>query len=447
MNRRVALGALALAAAFGPSVAAQQSFSRDDIPTRTSLERLGLERHWFTVVPLGTNADRLLSVNVDHGMLLAQTSGGMIHAYDAETGRKLWSSSLGPNAFQAFPAAVDEKFVFATNMETLVCLDRATGRRLWTAELENTPATGVTADEDFAVVGLNGGKLVAFTVQDLSKKEPPGPSPGSFGFALQTNGDLHSRPVVTPRVYAFGSEDGRVFAAIKPNAGNVAELLFRFRTGGAIMAPLFGHGKRTLIVPSMDSKLYGIDLFSGKLKWSVATGGPVDREALASGDEVFVVNQRGRVMAIDPRPAIDDSQRIIWSRETGARTIVALSPARVYLSSYDNDLEVLDRKTGEVVISPRDSFERAGLNLRSFTLTSPNEHDDRLYLASPNGLIFVAREIGRTQPTPIRSADQEAFGFVPPQGLPEDPTPPGLQPPARPAAEPGSEDGATPTDG
>jgi len=60
----------------GASARAQMPFPVDLVPTRTALERLGLERQWFGVVPL-TETERLLKISLTEGLLFAQTNNAI----------------------------------------------------------------------------------------------------------------------------------------------------------------------------------------------------------------------------------------------------------------------------------------------------------------------------------------------------------------------------------
>jgi outer membrane protein assembly factor BamB len=432
MLRPIVLAALAVL--FGAASApAQIGFDRDSLLTRTALGRLGLEKNWSTVVPLGSSDDRVLNLSRSHGMLFAQTSGGMIHAYDAETGRYLWGTALSRGMVQAFPAAVSGDVVITTAGQTIFGLDRRTGRIAWKGLLDGLPATGVVADDEYAVLGQQNGKLTAYNLLDRSKKDPPGHSPGTFAWAVQTEGTLHARPMVTPRVVVFGSQDKRVYASVIPELGAArVEPLYRFLTDGPIRAPLAGYGTRLLIVPSEDEKLYGIDLFRGQAKWSVSTGDPINHEPLVVDNEVFAVNSRGRVIAIN-----GDTGQVLWDRATEGLDILAVSPARVYLMTPNHDLVILDRSTGQILASARDVVERAGLNTRQFTVEFTNEEDDRIYLATPSGMLYSLREMGRLKPVPLRDPNLPEFGYIPPEGLREEkPAPIGQAPPGLVPAEP-----------
>src|SRR5256885_866688 len=114
MSRRFLMaGVLVVLAA--ATARAQAPYSRDMLPTQavsldgkplTPLARVGLERNWFSVVPL-YNHERLLLVSLAENLLFAQTSESNLHAYDAETGRYLWVANIGSRTASALPVSVN----------------------------------------------------------------------------------------------------------------------------------------------------------------------------------------------------------------------------------------------------------------------------------------------------------------------------------------------------
>ena len=62
-------------------------------------------------------------------MLFAQTSYAMLHAFDAETGRLLWSAQLGERTGFARGVAANSFAVFVTNADTLFASTRKPGGR------------------------------------------------------------------------------------------------------------------------------------------------------------------------------------------------------------------------------------------------------------------------------------------------------------------------------
>jgi outer membrane protein assembly factor BamB len=404
---------LGLLAGLAPSVLAQSTPGRDSIPTRSALARLGLERQWSTAVPVGNVDERIIYANLDHDTLYVQTNRGLVHAIDGESGRRLWSQRLVEGPTRGLDITSNSDQVFVALQDTLFCLDRRSGRLIWSVRLEAMPATGVVADEEVAAIGLRSGKIVAYNTRDHSKDKPnPGRSAGTFAWAWQARGMVDAAPIITPQVVVFASEDNRVYAATRGDAAGRPTLLYRYLTEGPIAGHLAALGGRTIVVPCQDYNLYAIDLFSGETRWIVPTGAPVTVQPIVSGADVIALNADGRLLIIDGR---DGSIR--GDTATSSRTIRAVSPSRIYLGTSDNDLEIVDRASGQVVASARDTVQRAGLTVRQLSVPVLNTEDDRLLLVSPDGLIYSVREIGRLERTPLRDPDLPPFGTVPLNGF------------------------------
>jgi hypothetical protein len=105
---------------------------------------------------------------------------------------------------------------------------------------------------------------------------------------------------------------------------------------------------------------------------------------------------------------------------TAADQILALSPTRIYLENGFGDLAIVDRATGELLAGPADTLQRAGVNLRSYSLANTNDVNDRIYLATPGGSIVCLREIGATSPVPLREASSQAFGYLDDPNAPQE---------------------------
>lgn len=423
MSRRILPLTVLVIGLIAPASRAQIPFTRDMVPTRTALTRLGLERNWMAVVPLGIAHERVLLVSQAEDKLFAQTNLGNLHAYDAETGRYLWGTNLGSGTNVAHPPSVNSDRVIVAYNQNLLCLDKGTGREVWNATLDGLPSTATACDEEHAIVGLRNGKLVAYSIRDHSRDETPGYSAATFLWAWKTNGTLTGRPLPANQVVAFGSHDGRVYVS------RIDEdtLIYRYLAGGPITASVAGYGTRTLLVPSEDHNLYAIDLFDAETRWIYPSGAPINQEPVVAGEEVLLENSQGMLTSLDPQTG---GRR--WELETGNASLLAASPGRVYLKSLDGDLLIVDRQTGRFIADSAATLERAGLNLRHFTLTPTNRFDDRMVFGTPSGLLVSVREAGRVQPTPLRDSNAEPFGTLPTSE--EDVTPP-ENPPATEDAE------------
>lgn len=398
-------------------VSAQIPYSKDLMPARTALARLGLERHWYNVIPLGGNAEQVLEVSIDADLAFAQTNKANFHVFEAESGRLLWSANFGRNSVDARPASANSKMVFVTNANTLYALDRKTGREAWTVQLESIPSSSTSCDEERVWVGMNSGMLHTVRARD-----------GKGLWNVQTRGAITSRPHPASRIIAYASRDGRVYAS----RVELSQPLWRWAGGGPITAPLGAFGTRTLLVPSLDKSLYAVDLLTAETRWNFPTGAPIEQEPLVSGDSVFVVNTEGMLSSINAVSGIPN-----WTITTLGGPLLGVTPTRVYLESQDGDLFIVDRTTGHILFDPRETHERAGVNIRPFELGPTNRLNDRIYIASKSGMLICLREAGAVKPVLLRDPAEKPFGYIPPEGYPD-------TPPIAPTVAPKTDDAAAP---
>jgi outer membrane protein assembly factor BamB len=422
-------------------VRAQMPFSARLIPTRTALDRLGLERQWFGVVPL-VESERLLKITLDKDRLFAQTNYAMLHTFDAESGRLLWSAPLGERTGFARGVAANSFEVFVTNADTFFGLDRTTGRPVWQVDLGTIPTSSPACDEERAMVGLTTGKIYAYKLKSKDEKgNETILSPPPVAWNWQTGGPMTTRPLPATNVVAFGGSDGKAYVVMAAESTPV----FRVGTGGPIGKGMGGYGTRTLLVPSADNNLYAIDLFRASVSWTFPSGAPIDQEPLVAGGDVYIVNTAGSFSSLDPETG---SPR--WATSTQGGRLISIGPTKIYLRAFTLDLFVVDRKTGRTLVSPNESLLRAGLNIRDYDMDVVNRFNDRLYVATSSGMIVCLRESANVQPQLLRDPKAHPFGFIPPEGLKAPAAPgaaepkievgfPGEEPAERPKAKPAAE--------
>jgi outer membrane protein assembly factor BamB len=387
---------------------AQMPFPVDLVPTRTALQRVGLERQWFGVIPL-VETERLMKITLANDLLFAQTDYAMVHAFDAESGRLLWSAQLGERTGFARGAAANSFAVYVTNANTLHALDRKTGRPVWKYNLGTVPTSTPACDDDRVMVGLTSGKL---TTMDLKQTDSKGNtsilSSPREAWTWATGGPVLTRPLPAGQFAAYGSSDGKV-DLVESRDGNQ---LYRLVTGSPIGEGLGTFGTRLLLVPSADNNLYGVDLLTSKVAFTFPSGAPIEQEPMVADQDIYVVNTAGNMSLIDP-----ETGEPKWTQRTQGGRLAAASANKLYLRSYNLDLFVMDRKTGQMLVDPGETHTRIGLNLRGYDLDVVNRFHDRLYFATSSGLIVCLRETGQAQPRLLSDPKAHPFGYVPPEGL------------------------------
>lgn len=383
------------------------------VPTMTALARLGLERQWVIDVPL-MGDETLLGISLSDTLLFARTNKGFLHVYDQETGQSLWTVRVGPVTSKFTPPAINSFAIFVANLNELHCLDRATGRTIWVKLLDSLPSAPAAADEERVMVGFMSGKLYGFDLKVSEEGTRRIAERPNQAWVWQTVGKMETRPQPAGKFVAFGSDDGKVYVA----ASDEPTMLFRIATGGPIGMGFGTHGTRMLLAPSSDRNLYAIDLFSSKVFWSYPSGAPIVQEPLVAQNDIYIVNTAGLLTSLD-----SETGSARWSISTQGGPLITVGTKRIYLKSVDEDLFIVDRRTGQMIAEPRVTFERAGLNLRCFEYNPTNRFNDRLYFANTRGLMVAVREAGKLTPTHHRDPKALPFGYIPPEGVSLTPRP------------------------
>jgi outer membrane protein assembly factor BamB len=437
MSCRIAsIWLLALLAWAGPPARAQIPISRDLIPSRDSLARLGLERQWLITVPI-SGSERLLQISRSADLFFAQANSGLLHAYDVQTGKLLWSASLGgPPTPLARPVSSNSFAIFGTSSDLLTAVHRQTGQVIWKTHLGTIPTSGTICDEDRVIVGTTDGRLTAFKLKE------PGPggtmkirSTPAQEWTWQSSGTIATLPLLARHMVAFGSTDGRVYVV----KNDERTPLYRIRTGGPIGDGLGSYGTRTLLIPSADDNLYAIDLLTSNVQWVFPSGSPLGQAPLVAGEDIYCINEAGYLTLLDPA-----NGNVRWNTLTQGGKLVAVSGSKIYLRSWSNDLTIIDRATGQILADPAATMQRAGLNLREHNLSMLNRYDDRLYFGTASGVVVCLREIGATQPKLLRDPKALPFGYIPPEGIrPTPPPSPAALAPAEMKDEEKAKDGAS----
>ena len=451
------LGGLTAALAVGPccsSAWAQRPFSGSLVPPRSALERVGLERHWSSVVPMELS-EKTVQLSFTENQVFAQTSRGRFHAFDAETGGLQWSVTLGPVTSFSRPASVNSTLVFVGNESNIIALDRKTGRPAFSYTLAAPLSITPVADDNRLIVGEIDGLIATYDLfLDLEERyvmtKPDGEAvlrpPLRNVWNLRTGNSLQSRPILTKHVVAVGGQDGKL--VVVANRTGAPQILYRFATGGPILGALGALGTRTLLVPSTDNNLYALDLFNGDLIWSFAAEAPISQGPLVTERGVYfqddagvvtsldidkfwyVETPEGQVMAVFPMDQLRQAERRAsalirqtgqtftvlsrpkWKSDKVEGELLTLSQTRVYGRDRNGSLFILNREDGSVLRTPSEILRSVGLDLRPFKEAVINSENDRIYLATPTGLVICLREITNLQPRPLRAAADKPFGFI-----------------------------------
>ncbi len=258
---------------------------------------VGLERHWFAVVPL-VETERLLRITRTQDLLFAQTSYARMHTFDAETGRLLWTADLGERSGFARGVASNSWAVFATNANMLYALDRGSGRPIWREQPRHVSDeyAGLRRDARHGGHDEWDDQGVQPEVRRF-QGERAHPRHGFPACGATTRAARSARVRCRPRGWSpSAAGDNKVWVTM----ADEPTILFRIATGGPIGEGLAGYGTRTLLVPSGDKILYAFDLFTARRLWTFAIGCP--HRAGADGRRSGRLRHQHGRRPLHPRP-------------------------------------------------------------------------------------------------------------------------------------------------
>jgi outer membrane protein assembly factor BamB len=301
--------------------------------------------------------------------LFATSQRGGVHAIDGETGRTLWTTSIGnPQLLTSAPAA-NERYVAVCNGSTLYIMLAADGAVIWTRPAVSTPGAGPALSEDYVFLPMVNGQVESFLLEDSKR---PAAMYKSFGYTFV-------QPVVSSNSVAWTTDSGYLYVAQAHATG----LRFRMKASDAInAAPAFLEPDK-VFAASIDGYLYCLNERKGNVIWRFTTGESILSSPVALDNTVYVISQRANMFAIDATTAAER-----WAA-SGIRQCIAANDKRLYCLDDRGDLAILDAGSG----SRLGTLAASASNLPLY-----NPQTDRIFLMTSTGLVQCLREINHPWP-------------------------------------------------
>lgn len=253
----------------------------------------------------------------------------------------IWETGIGSGPgsnYHQFTPAIGDDYVFAASREgEVIALDRASGKKVWTVELEEPLLGGVGAGSGTLVVANEEGEVIALdsrTGEERWRRQVA----SEVVAQPQVNSDLVVVQVINGQVAAFDRVTGD---ARWTYDSQIPQLSLR-GTG----APVLTAG--VTLAGFANGKLVAIDNNSGNAIWeqrvALAEGRSelerivdVDGRPLIYDGSVFVGSYQGRLLALNPYGA-----RVIWSQDFSTYRGLAAGFGNVYAVSADDAISAFD---------------------------------------------------------------------------------------------------------
>lgn len=388
---------------------AQLTSTERALPSRQLLSRYGLELAWWGQGVMNPSRDKVEHLSSDEDCVYVQSTGGIITAFDAQTGQRRWAVQLGQFDPPSFQVVTNETLALVVVGTHMYGLDKISGKTLWSLRLPGQASTSPAADAQRVYVGMLDGSLYAFdlkTIRELYRDNRlPEWSHVAIVWRYATSKEISSPPLIFGSRLAMASRDGNVYAVTTERR----QLVFQFETDAPIVAPITRMDD-ILYLTSEDFSFYALrvkpqappppnkkygegaldeqivrrDRESGKVVWEFTSGLPIRTAPYAVVSDVYVLPDRGGFYCLASRTG----EQRWWQPQ--AINYVATTSKRVYGTDRDLNLLVMSRQTGDV---------QGALPLRRFSKRFANDRTDRIVMSTDSGLVMMLREQGKVIPT------------------------------------------------
>jgi outer membrane protein assembly factor BamB len=394
--------------------------------SETVAQQHGLERSWFAQADIDRGRSRLQDIKLYDGVLYLISDSAMVQAINAETGATLWSKRIGSPDHPCLPLGVGGDMLAVVNGSRLYVANRYNGSILYEHIVDGAPGGGPCVSERRVYVPMTTGMVVAYRIDlisdvnkslldrknELSPEEllqlenlrrqkihaDLGPARTIF---FQSKGRTLVQPLLLreskeEEYVSWPTDEGYLYVArVDRHSDNYIDITSRIKTDAAITVqpaylppnPEISDVNGVLFFGSNDGFLTAIQE-DGNVLWQFPTGEPIVQPPVAIGDRVYFSSKHDGLYCVDVKP--DSASRAVrrWFAP-GAIQFIAASKKNVYAADRFGNTLILDAKSGNRV----DSIETSKLTLKYL-----NSLTDRLYLASPNGLVQCLHEIGAKEP-------------------------------------------------
>jgi len=344
-------------------------------------------------------AATLNSFDVPEVTLYAQTTSGMLHAIDGETGKTRWAVQVGSPAHPCMQPGANDQFVASVNGSRLYLMDRADGKLVGVRKMTNGPGAGPALSQYMVFVPTLSGELEAYQLDNID--QPPS--------IYKSSGRTMVPPIATPNSVCWSTDYGYLYVGHSERTG----IRYRMETSDAIVTHATYQSPNRLFATSIDGFCYCLQEFSGDVVWRFSAGDPISHPPIVVGDAVYVVADQGGMY----RVGVQDGRAQWWTPRT--KKFLAGSERRVYALNNAGRIEILDAASGgRVAMLPTEQLD----------LMVTNWFTDRIYVGSATGLIQCLHEAAIEYPV-IHAVRAEDARRAPPEEEPAEAVPVEQEPP------------------
>ena len=300
-------------------------------------------------------------------------------------------------AYRLRPLIIGDRAYTIDTSGMVVCVDIATGRKLWKYATDLSALSGLGGNENLVIATSGDGDIAAFQIVEKGL-EPV--------WETRVSSEVRATPVVNDDQVLVRSVDGKL-QSLAASDGSQQWVVSR----RVPVLSLTGNSEplvdaKLVYAGFDDGKLIAFDRRNGKTRWettiSIASG-RTEVERLVDLDGQFVMRDgiiyvssfQGRLAAV-----VAVNGDLLWARDFSSFQPMAIDDNAIYLSADNSDLWSIDRRTGSAF------WKQDVLHARK--ITAPSIINDKLVVADLSGYLHWfdtadGKLVGRIRATSARN--------------------------------------------
>ncbi|MCA9085578.1 MAG: PQQ-binding-like beta-propeller repeat protein [Planctomycetaceae bacterium] len=293
-----------------------------DLPSPEQLQQFGLEIVWRGQAVLNVQRDVVAHTMNDEDVFYVQSSSGVLTAFHAENGRKMWSVQVGRRDEPAMTAVSNKDLVIVTGGPVLYGFNKFTGAPAVEYRLPRQPMASPFVDEAAIYVPMTEGALYCYSLTRLEYLQRYGTLPEDAATAdvwkFICGESIRLPPVAGDQTVALATEAGNLHC-IQARGADAGRSGAQVLLTAEISAPMtLAPNRRALdetysnysvIALTSDNRVSSIDMVKGTTLWAYPMGQQLLTQPVVIGDDVFVTTE-GRQLVKISRDTLSPS----WGR-------------------------------------------------------------------------------------------------------------------------------------
>ena len=274
--------------------------------------------------------------------------------------KTVWNKGVGNGQEDSWlhlmPVVDGDRIYAAGTAGEVSALDKATGKQVWSVDLDTRITGGVGAGEGLILVGTRDGRVIALSEVD-----------GAELWTAPVTSEVLSVPQIQNGVVVTQAIDAKLIGLDAKDGKRLwqQEVLQPVLTLRGTSSPRIANGVVYAGFANGEARAYRLD--TGIQLWDAKVAVPrgsselermvdVDSAPLVSGDRLYMVSYQGNVVSLDR-----DGGRVLWARESSSYESITEGFGNIYLSDSGSTVSAVDQRTGAIVWSQKD-FANRGLS-------------------------------------------------------------------------------------